>query len=225
VAGIVSTASSKGGCSKTTLSVGVGAELALMGVRVVVLDADLNQHASAFGQKCAIENFTVVGDITEANILSEIRKANDSADLVLVDLPGGSSTLALKSMQRSHFVVIPSQLSLLDARDAVKTIDQVDDASELCGHRIERAVIWTRVMPGFESRPAKKVRTTVEANGTPIFEASLMNRASLQEMFLTGKALSQLNPNDPGAVNLKGIANELLDRLEKLSAAKEVANG
>jgi chromosome partitioning protein len=210
-------ASAKGGCSKTTLSVGVGAELALMGVKVTVLDADLNQHASAFGKKADIPGFTVVGEVTESNILAEIRKANELADLVIVDLPGGSSTLALKSMQRSHLVLIPSQQSLLDARDAIKTVDQVEDAAELCGHAIQRAIVWSRVMPGFESRPAKKVRATVEASGTPIFTSALLNRASLQEMFLVGKALSQINARDPGAANLKAIAEELMAKLEAIA--------
>jgi chromosome partitioning protein len=217
MAGIISMASAKGGCSKTTLSVGLGAELALMGVKVTVLDADLNQHATKFGEKAAITGFTVVGEVTETNVLGEIRKANETSDLVIVDLPGGSSMLALKAMQRSHLVVIPSQQSLLDARDAIKTVDQIEDASEACGRVIPRAILWSRVMQGFESRPAKKVRATVEGSGTPIFRAALLNRVSLQEMFLVGKALSQINVKDPGAANLKTIAEELMSRLEALA--------
>ena len=220
--GIVSVASAKGGCSKTTLSVGIGAECALMGMTVVVLDADLNQHASAFGAKCDIPLFSVVAEITEANILAEIRKAAKIAELVIVDLPGGSSTLALKAMQRSHVVVIPSQPSLLDARDAIRTVDQVEDAAELVQRSISRAVLWTRVMPGFESRAAKKVRTVMEGNGTPIFAARLVNRACYQEMFLTGKALSQINATDPGALDLRAIAAELLEKLEAVATATPV---
>jgi chromosome partitioning protein len=47
-------ASAKGGCGKTTLAILIGAELALDGYRVALLDCDLNQHASAFGVKADI---------------------------------------------------------------------------------------------------------------------------------------------------------------------------
>ena len=64
---------------------------------------------------------------------------------MLIDLPGGSSTLALKAMQRSHFVLVPTQTSLMDVRDAMKTINQIDDAQELVRVQISRAILWTRI--------------------------------------------------------------------------------
>ena len=56
---IISLASSKGGVGKSTLSILIGAELAGYGYRVSVLDCDINQHASTFGEKCSIERFSV----------------------------------------------------------------------------------------------------------------------------------------------------------------------
>ena len=69
MAAVVSIASAKGGCSKTTLAVGIGVELALDGYTVVVLDADLNQHAIKLGEKANVSNFTLVGEVDEGNIL------------------------------------------------------------------------------------------------------------------------------------------------------------
>ena len=114
-------ASAKGGLrGKTTLSILLGAELALDGYSVTLLDCDLNQHASAFGKKASISGFTIVGDVNEANVLAELKKAAGSKDVILIDLPGGSSTLAIKALQRSHFVLVPTQASLMDVRDATK---------------------------------------------------------------------------------------------------------
>jgi len=48
---IVSIASAKGGVGKSTLAILLGAEFALNGYRVTLLDCDLNQHAAAFGIK------------------------------------------------------------------------------------------------------------------------------------------------------------------------------
>ena len=135
----LSIASAKGGCGKTTLAILLGAELALDGYTVTLLDCDLNQHASAFGAKAKIPGFSIVGNVTEENVLSELKKAEGNQDVVLIDLPGGSSTLAIKALQRSHFVLVPTQASLMDVRDATKTIAQIDDAEELARSPIARA--------------------------------------------------------------------------------------
>src|SRR3954465_7986366 len=168
---VISIASAKGGCGKTTLAILLGTELALEGYKVSLLDCDANQHASAFGKKAAIPGFTVVPSIDEANVLTELREADKDAEVVLIDLPGGSSTLALKALQRSSFVLVPCQASLPDVRDAIKTLAQIDDAQDLARVDIVRSLIWTRVLSGFESRAAKHVRESVEGKNLPIFRS------------------------------------------------------
>src|SRR5689334_13076944 len=189
MAAVVSCASAKGGCSKTTLSLGIGATLALDGHKVVLLDCDTNQHASRFARKAEIPGFSVIAEVGEDTILKAIRDAaNEGADLVLIDLPGGTSRIELKAMQRSHLIIVPSQLTSMDAIDAMRTLAQADDAEELSGRRIARAVVWSRVMSGFESRAAREVRQSIESMDLPpaIFRAALMNRTAFQTMTAEG---------------------------------------
>jgi chromosome partitioning protein len=216
----LSIASAKGGCGKTTTAILLGAELALnQGYNVALLDSDLNQHASAFGKKAQIERLTIIPDIDEANVLTALRKAEMENDLVLIDLPGGSSTLALKALQRSHFVLVPTQASLPDVRDAMKTIAQIDDAQDLARAPIARAIIWTRLLPGFESRSARHVRTSLEGQGTDILTAALMERAAFREIHITGRVPRQDDPGSAASTNVESIAKELLLQLEKISEA------
>jgi chromosome partitioning protein len=221
MAAVMSIASAKGGCSKTTLTVGIGVELALDGYAVIVLDADLNQHATKFGDKSDVPNFTVIAEVNEGNILQQIKTAYQSADMILVDLPGGSSMVAVKALTKSHFVLIPTQHSILDARDAMKTVAQVDDAQELGRYPIPRSLIWTRVMPGFESMAARRVRADMENIDVPIFDSVLMNRAAFQEMFLRGQVPRQFKPGGSEAKNLSAITGELVSKIEQI--AKEQA--
>ena len=102
----------------------------------------------------------------EGNILAALRKAEEENEIVIVDLPGGASALALKTFHRSHFVLIPSQVSMPDVKAAMKTVAQIDDAQELARVSIERAMIWTRILPGFESVPVRQVRAAVEETGS-----------------------------------------------------------
>ena len=103
----ISVASDKGGPGKTTTSCLLAAELALDGYKVALLDCDINQQAAAFGDKADIEGLSVISDVNEHNILSILKKAEGQAEIVIIDLPGGSSALALKAFHRSHFVLVP----------------------------------------------------------------------------------------------------------------------
>src|ERR1700744_5914892 len=101
----ISIASAKGGCAKTTLAILLGAELALShGYKVALLDSDLNQHASLFGKKASIPDLTIIGNIDDDNILKTLRECDEEYHVIIVDLAGGSSTLALMALQRSHLV-------------------------------------------------------------------------------------------------------------------------
>jgi chromosome partitioning protein len=216
---VVSLASAKGGCGKTTLAILLAAEFALDGYPVALLDCDLNQHASAFGLKAKMPNLRVLPDVGEADILKTLRQAEADNDLVLIDLPGGSSTLAIKALQRSHFVLIPTQPSLPDAKDAMKTVAQVEDAEELARSPIPRALVWTRFLPGFESRVARHVRQSLEGQAVPIMRAALMERAAFRAIHLTGQVPRQSEPGGAAAANVTAIMTELLDQLRVKEAA------
>lgn len=148
-----------------------------------------------------------------------MRQAEGEGDVVLIDLPGGSSTLALKALQRSHLVLVPTQPSLPDVRDAMKTVAQIDDAQELARVPIARAVVWTRFLPGFESRVARHVRQSLEGEDVPILKTALMERAAFRAIHLTGEVPRQTEPGGPAATNVSALAQEVLERL----AVKEAA--
>ena len=216
----ISLASAKGGVGKTTLAILIAAELALAkGWKVALLDSDLNQHASAFGKRAKILGLTVIGDIGEDNILPTLRQAEAENDIVIVDLAGGSSTLALMALQRSHFVLVPTQTSLPDTRDAMKTVAQIDNAQELARMPIGRALIWTRVPSQFESRESKHLRKSLEGRGVNILKAALMERNSIRSIHMTGKVPRQTNSKDKAADNVAEIAEEVLRQLEMMQEA------
>lgn len=211
---IVSIASAKGGVGKSTLAILLSAEFALDGYRVTLLDCDLNQHAAAFGLKAKLPLFSVAPNVGEAEVLKALRKAEADSDVVLVDLPGGSSTLAIKALQRSHLVLVPTPPSLPDARDAIKTVAQVDDAQELAKSPIARALVWTRFLHGFESKVARHVRQSLEGEEVPILKTALMERTAYRAIHLTGTVPRQEDATSAAATNISVLAQEVLVYLQ-----------
>jgi chromosome partitioning protein len=216
----ISIASDKGGPGKTTTACLLAAELALDGYKVALLDCDVNQQAVSFVDKATIEDLKVIPDVNEANILSALRKAETEAEIVIIDLPGGASALALKAFHRSHFVLVPSQASMPDVKAAMKTIQQIDDAQELAKTPIARAIIWTRMMPGFESVPVRKVREAVEQSmETRIFKTALMERAAYRDIHISGMVPRQKDPSSGPSANVAALAAELLACIAELREA------
>lgn len=163
---------------------------------------------------------TVAGDIDEANILAVLRKAEAEAEIVIVDLPGGASALALKAFHRSHFVLIPAQPSMPDVKAAMKTVAQIDDAQELARAPIARALIWTRIMPGYESVPVRQVRAAMEESAdVPMFKSALMERAAFRDIHISGMVPRQKDPRGGPAANVAAITAELLESIARLQEA------
>jgi chromosome partitioning protein len=214
---VISIASDKGGVSKTSLALLLGAEAALDGYRVTILDSDINQQAAAFGIKGKVPGLSVAGAIDEGNILATLRKAEAESEIVIVDLPGGASALALKAFHRSHFVLIPAQPSMPDVKAAMKTIAQIDDAQELARAPIARAMVWTRIMPGYESVPVRQVRVAVaESSEVPIFKTALMERAAFRDIHISGMVPRQKDPRGGPASNVAALTAELLESIASL---------
>jgi chromosome partitioning protein len=171
--------------------------------------------------KADIPGLVVFSDIGEANVVQAIQKAESENDIVIIDLPGGSSTLAIKALCLSHLVLVPSQPNLPDVKAAMKTIGQVNDAQAMMKAPIARALVWTRFKPGYESRSARYVRETVEQdkNGPPILRSALMERAAFSEIHITGRVPRQTDPKGGAASNVASLTADILERIEALKEA------
>nr|WP_286209075.1 ParA family protein [Azospirillum sp. A1-3] len=214
----IALASNKGGCAKTTTACALATDLALDGLRTCILDCDPNQHAAAFGRRAAVPGFSVVPNVGEETVIEEIRNARSNCDFLILDLPGVASRLTILGIGKSAFVIVPCQQSAPDLRDALRTNHQIDETGDIGSRQIGRALLWTRVPSGFESRVAKQIRADGETR-MPTFSTSVMERTAYKEMLLTGVPPRVSAPDSAAAANIQAVKAELLDRLASLDAA------
>ena len=148
--------------AKTTLSVNMGVELAMLGVTTAIIDCDINHHSSIFGREFLKKNHDVpisfIDSVDTANVISKIKEAEASNDVVIVDLPAGTTELSLRALTRSQLVVIPAQKTAFDVRDATRTALQIKDAEEVANVRINSVLVWSRVAARKETRTERTVR-------------------------------------------------------------------
>ena len=80
--------------------------------------------------------------------------------------------------------------------------------------------MWTRFLPGFESKSARHVRESLDGQNVTILKSVLMERAAFREIHITGQVPRQIDPNSGPSANISSLTVEVLDRLKRLAEAE-----
>jgi len=124
----------KGGCGASTIAVNLAGELFARGRSISVLDVD-PQHSAAVwagfadaenGGGCLQKIVQAVDTDNPAAVRSLLKKAQATADVVIVDAPGGFDRHALRAASESDLILIPcgpSPLDLAPTGDALEVAE------------------------------------------------------------------------------------------------------
>ena len=105
---ILTIASGKGGCSKSTTVMILSANLASQEYRVAVIDADRNQSfASWHAQAYEGPEITCRSEVDHIKVVDLAGELAGNHDVVLVDTAGFESLTAASAIGMADFVLIP----------------------------------------------------------------------------------------------------------------------
>lgn len=213
--------SPKGGAGKTTLSLVLAGELAKAGAAkgksVTLIDADPNQpltHWHAMGQ--APDNIHVLTDVEEGGdtIRENIRLAQAKSDFVIVDTEGTANVRVTRAVPASSLVIIPISDSMLDLKEAAKSVRLVRDFAEDMGRPIPFVLIRTRADAAIISREAKAISRIVAEQNLPLLDCALINRAAYKSQFRFGTTLHGLSAREaPGLAAARSNAKQVMEAI------------
>jgi chromosome partitioning protein len=142
---IITVASGKGGCSKTTTVMILSANLASQGYKVAVVDADRNQSfASWHSQAYEGPAFECHSEIDHIKVVDLAGNLSDTHDVVLVDTAGFESLTAASAIGMADFVLIPCMPDRGSVRETMRTAQQVASLSKAARRTIPYSVLLTR---------------------------------------------------------------------------------
>ena len=123
---IIALASPKGGVGKSTLAIMLAGELAHQDKTVTIIDADPQLSVYQWWERCRThgrlpENMGVVRCPNEVR-LNVLIEEHDARDVIIIDLQGAATRLAVKAAAISDIVVIPSKLGLFNADEVQKLV-------------------------------------------------------------------------------------------------------
>jgi chromosome partitioning protein len=212
-------ASPKGGAGKSTSAVLLATELALKGAAVTVIDADPNKPVSEWARREGRpENLTVVADISEKTIIDEIESAAQKSPFVIVDLEGTASMMVAYAISRADLVIIPTQGSQLDAKEATKAVKLIKQQEKAFSKSIPYAILYTRTSSAIRPRTLAHIQQEFQKHGVRCFQTHIHEREAYRALFSFGGTLESLNPNavsNLGAaiINARAFAGETVAML------------
>lgn len=170
---VLAIANTKGGASKTTLTVCLADHWRIQGRRVVCLDTDPNQMLHAWLGNAPFEGVTVEV-VAEDDVVDVAVRASAEADIVIIDVAGALTGAVLYAAGVSDAVVIPAKASRTDALEAARTLHIVENAAKMTRRRIPAKALLTQVNP--RAQVTAHVREQLRAFSVPVMDAMMPNR-------------------------------------------------
>lgn len=183
---IITIASGKGGCSKTTTVMLLAANLAQQGFRVAVIDADRNQSFSSWHEQ-AYEGpaFVCRGEVDHIKVVDLAGDLADTHDVVLVDTAGFESLTAASAIGMADYVIIPCMPDRGSVRETMRTAHQVASLSKAARRRIPFFVLLTRWKArGLSERAALD---SLESEKLPMLAQRLGDLADFTKLSFSGQ--------------------------------------
>ncbi|GAN97729.1 chromosome partitioning ATPase ParA [Komagataeibacter europaeus NBRC 3261] len=210
---VIAFAASKGGAGKSSTCQIVAEVLSHHGQVVTILDGDPNEPQVRWRTGTSKLPITVIGDITENNVVKHINAVDEG--YVLIDLEGVASRLVARAIAKADLVVIPFQASTLDAAEAGKTINLITEEEEIVERKIPFKVMLSRTSPVIKTRLETDLAAQLARNGLPLMQNQLNERAAFKSVFAYKTSLYELEPEKvngiPKAIeNAEAVTKEIV---------------
>jgi chromosome partitioning protein len=199
-------ANPKGGAGKSTAAVILATQLARRGAKVTILDADPNKPVSEWAKRGLPDSVTVIADISEATIIDEIDAAAEKTPFVIVDLEGTASMMVAYAISRAHLVIIPTQASQLDAKQAAKAVMLIKQQEKAFRKTIPFSILYTRTSSAIRTRTLAHLQSEFQKNNVHCFRTHLHEREAFRALFSFGGSLETLDARQVGGLD-NAIAN------------------
>ena len=180
---ILTVASFKGGCAKTTTAVHLAAYLAERGPTVLV-DGDPNRSTLAWARRGALP-FEVVDE-------RQATKSVRAAEHVVIDTPARPSREDLEALAGGcDMLVIPSSPDALGLHALMATV------GELKSIGAERFRVMLAIVPPYPSKDGDEARAMLTQAGLPVLAGQVRRAAAFHKAALAGVVVRDLK--DPRA--------------------------
>jgi chromosome partitioning protein len=203
---VITLATQKGGCGKTTLATNLAVMATAGNRRVLLVDLDPQATAKDWWESRDADAPSLV-HIQPSELAKAFEVAASNFDTVIVDTPGRASLDLPALFARSDFVLVPCQPSKADIRAQKTTVFTLDQV------KCPAAFVLTRCPPTGKRPDA--ARSGLESFGYPVLATYITNRAAYQDAYAVAKAVIEHEPDGKAAQEIAALWGEIERRMKK----------
>src|ERR1700728_3134346 len=206
---VISFLNQKGGVGKSTLSINVAACLAMLGQRVLLIEADKQGTASYWASLRDETAFQIV-NMARENMARDAMKLATDFDFTIIDGPPQAETISRSCIVASDLVAVPIEPGGASRWSSELTVRQLKEAQEFkpnlkCGFVVSRKIGATVL--------GRDTRIMAADAGIPMFDTDIEQRIAYAEALTMGKTIFEWSGGGPGVIEIQNLTHELLDVL------------
>jgi chromosome partitioning protein len=206
---IISFLNQKGGVGKTNLAINVAACFALLGQKVLLIDADKQGTSSTWASLREATPFQVVSMARE-NMAQDAMNLATNFDFTVIDGPPQAETISRSCIVASDLVVLPIEPGGASRWSSDLTVRQLKEAQDFkpalkCGFVISRKIGSTVL--------GRDARIMASDAGIPVFDTEIEQRIAYAEATTMGKTIFEWTGGGPAVIEIQNFAHELLEVL------------
>lgn len=212
---IVTVASQKGGAGKTTLATNIADALALDGERVLLIDADPQRSALAWGNTSSEPRVPVIGAGAPLFAPMQFKPLTSAYAWVIIDCPPRLGDVTAAAIAVADLILVPIRPTPLDLGALPATLRAID------GH-LARGVIAQRPARSVTADSAPEV---IRSAGLPLLDTSLGFRADYADAYGYGVGAVALDGRSKAAAEVRAILAEVRAILTPVPGPQPEAEG
>ncbi|MET0294206.1 MAG: ParA family protein [Phenylobacterium sp.] len=210
--------SPKGGAGKTTASMLMALGLAEQGHRVAMIDADPNKpllHWASLPGRPA--NISVHAAPFEIDLPDALREANGKRpDWIILDTEGSARVGLSFTAVRPDLVITPLASSAIEALQAVKMAEIIENAGKKLRRPIPHACLLTRLPAAVKPKSLKGIVEQLHAKGIQILPTAIIEKEAFRMIFSLGGDLAHLERNGVyGVAQARTIAHTYVNAVKE----------
>ena len=205
---IITVASGKGGCSKTTIITLLSGNLAAEGYGVAVVDADPNACYFQWHKLYEGPPIDCSCEIRQEEIVDHAQRKAAAFNVVLIDTAGFGNTTAAFAAAAADLVLIPVMPDRASAVEAMRTARQVQAFGKAGRREIPFRIVCSRW--NARGLVERAVTADLAAAGLPLLRQSLSDLSDFGKVSLSGKV--------PLTGKVGGQADRMVEELVALGA-------
>ncbi|MEQ4568533.1 division plane positioning ATPase MipZ [Paenarthrobacter sp. CAP02] len=210
---ILTIGSLKGGCSKSTLTVNLAAELARQGKKVTVVDADRIASTTnwiADREERSPDLPSIIGVQKKGNLRATLLDLDEAADFVIVDTGGYDSQELRTAATASDVLVVPMKASPLDLDTLPAFVKVIEGILDFNAELAVRGLFTQASTHAMDKRLDESRDILSDYPEIPLFQTTIYQRSSYMDVMPVGRGVVEWTDSKAKA-EIQVLAQELIN--------------